>query len=52
MILGEKLSEFSSHAFLYLFCHHGLAGRFSLFSPLDTANIPCSFSFHFPLDVI
>lgn len=52
MILGGKLSEFSSHAFLNLLCHHGLAGRFSLFSPLDTANIPRSFSFHFPLDVI
>ena len=49
MILGGKLSESSSHTFLNLLRHHGLAGRFSLFSPLDTANIPRSFPFRFPL---
>ncbi|WP_368123505.1 hypothetical protein, partial [Bacteroides cellulosilyticus] len=52
MILWGKLSESSSHAFLNLLCHHGLAGRFSLFSPLDIANIPRSFPFHFPLEAI
>ena len=38
MILWGKLSESSSHAFLNLLCHHGLAGRFSLF-PLWTLQI-------------
>ena len=52
MILGGKLSESSSHAFLNLLCHHGLAGRFSLFSPLDTANIPPSFPAFFPPEAI
>ncbi len=51
MILGE-LSESSSHAFLNLLCHHGLAGRFSLF-PLWTLQIyPVLFPFHFPLEAI
>ena len=52
MILGGKAVRILFSCFLNLLRHHGFAGRFSLFSPLDTANIPRSFSFHFPLDVI
>ena len=52
MILGEAVRILFSCFFLNLLCHHGLAGRFSLFSPLDIANIPRSFPFHFPLEAI